>query len=274
MGPSRSGSSMFENFLFKQNIATACGELRWIFERGRIKNETCSCGEKFNDCSFWSRISLTEDDARKGAYLRRKFDNPVNIFLGKYLGKKFKISRDYQNYKSLIRKVYLKNLTISSKIVDNSKSPFYLIVLSDAIKSDNVDLRVIHFNRDLEGIINSYQKKKIRHESANQELMKRKNFLEVLFYWLAVNCVSKLIFTKHFMKRYIKYDDFCDNPVAVLDLPIFLNEQTNAQVFNHSISGNPDRFGGFKEIKQKTTKEKRKNPFTRLIIIISNYFFY
>lgn len=274
LGPSRSGSSMFENFLFKHNIATACGELRWFFERGKIKNEICSCGEKFNDCSFWKKINIKEEDAERGAYFRRKFDNPINIFFGKFLNKNFKIRRDYLNYISLIREVYLQSLSISSKIIDNSKSPFYLIVLSDSIKNDKIDLNVIHFNRDLGGIINSYQKKKIRQESSNQELMKRKNFLEVLFYWIAVNLISKLIPTKYFSKKYIRYDNFCNNPRAVFNLPIFLHEQTELQALNHSISGNPDRIGGFKEIKEILTKEKKINPLTRLIIIISNYFFY
>ena len=274
MGPSRSGSSMFENFLFKQNIATACGELRWIFERGKIKNEICSCGAKFNDCSFWTKIHLKKEDAKLGAYFRRKFDNPINIFFGKYLGKNFKVRRDYLHYTSLIRKVYLQSLNISSNIIDNSKSPFYLIVLRDALKNNKIALKVIHFNRDLGGIINSYQKKKIRWESADHELMKRKNFLEVIFYWIAINLISKLVPVESSSKRYIRYDNFCKNPTAVLNLPIFLNEQTDMQVLNHSISGNPDRFEGFKEIKQKITKKKKINPLARLIIIISNYFFY
>jgi hypothetical protein len=54
MGYGRSGSTLFESILSARHNLNVFGELKYLAERGVLKNERCSCGSYARDCLFWS----------------------------------------------------------------------------------------------------------------------------------------------------------------------------------------------------------------------------
>ena len=68
-GASRSGSTIFENFLSSTMGILALGEIKNIISRGVKKNELCSCGQSFSECVFWrSKHHLIDGSSTNNLY--------------------------------------------------------------------------------------------------------------------------------------------------------------------------------------------------------------
>lgn len=276
VGPSRSGSSFFEETLSKNKNYDALGELRWFFERGCVDNDMCSCNNLFNECNFWSEIKniFTKNDFKIAKENRIYFDNPVNVlplFFPIFQTKNWK--SNWRVYSKLLQKLYYKIFSKSNKvIIDNSKSPFYLIVLYFIFKN-KIEIIPIFFNRNIKGVVNSYAKNKIRVETQTKELMRKRSFFHAIIYYVAVNWIAKLILTilKFKSKFYVHYQDICLNQSIVLKSFPFNN--TNNTILKHSISGNPDRItSGFKKIKFYDNKDLFNNKCKNILLTIVHIF--
>lgn len=244
LGSSRSGSSLFENFLSKWTGQSALGELRWFYERGVINNEKCTCGKWFLDCEYWSEIynDISLQEFRDINKLRQYFDNPINIipfYFGLLKSKKWKLN--WNIYSSFLKILYSKILKRSEYgIIDNSKSPFYLIILKNSLK---VDIEVVYFTRSVFGVVHSYSKFKKRTESRNpNEFMRRKNFFHAAIYWLLIDwvCFFLILKNQNIKSHIITYEKFCLKPEIILSKFKYRNSVKKS----HSISGNPNRILG------------------------------
>ena len=86
-GAGRSGSTLLELMLGQINGFTAAGELRHFWERGVLKNQLCSCGRHFDDCSFWQEVAAAiESDGhtlkRTAPILNGKVDEEGIVYIG------------------------------------------------------------------------------------------------------------------------------------------------------------------------------------------------
>ena len=55
-GSGRSGSTIIERILSQIKGFTSVGEICFIWDRGIIENNLCSCNKPFNECEHWGAI--------------------------------------------------------------------------------------------------------------------------------------------------------------------------------------------------------------------------
>ena len=262
LGPSRSGSSVLENYLHDNGHGIAHGEIRWYFKRGIIDDEKCCCGKYFNKCSFWKKTIDDKVDPIFADKLRSKFDNPVYLAFGYF----FK-TKDFIEYTKIISNLYEKLFLKSGIIIDNSKSPLYLFILNIIFSNRNISIISLHLNRDIYGLIDSYSKHKRRTESKTEKYMTKKSPTKTILYWVVINILSSIIGRKADFYTYLKYSDFCKNPkLSTLQI----SEPNIIFGDNHSLSGNPDRFGGLKNVSERNVEKKHRWFMARFL----NYLFY
>jgi hypothetical protein len=57
-GGGRSGSTILHNLLGQIDGFVAVGELRYIWGRAALKNQSCGCGVPFSQCVFWHDVMI------------------------------------------------------------------------------------------------------------------------------------------------------------------------------------------------------------------------
>lgn len=242
LGASRSGSSLFEYWLGEEYGYSTYGELRWVFERGVLHNEICSCKEYFDECVFWKSnkaIQVIRKEAIDFSSLRIFFDKPQNlipIYFSWFRTNSW--NEKWFKYSAALKNLYDELHNVSGQFIDNSKSPFYLLVLKEAL---DLRIRVVWFRRSVKGVVHSYSKRKRRTESpVPNTFMRKKSFLHASLYWLAIEWVSYAICKSHKESITIEYEEFIKNQ-SICAAHFNINR---ANIYKHSISGNPDRLSG------------------------------
>lgn len=251
IGPSRSGSSLLESRLHSRAGVNAFGELRWFFRRGFIKNEICSCSKKFHDCDYWGQyktfLTLQEaydcDDLR--AYFD-KFSNIIPLYFKSLRSKKWK--RNWLEYTKYLVELYTKLSEGSGVIVDNSKSPFYFLVLEASLKG-KFRVAPVLYDRQSVAIVDSYSRDKVRTESADLEMMRKKSIPHVILYLMAIRLISLVILKTRESALKISYKQICLDEDASIKRILGPSLDSIDRGNYHSVSGNPDRVSGFHEIK-------------------------
>ena len=251
VGPSRSGSSLLESRLNSRDRVRAFGELRWFFNRGYIKNEICSCSKKFHDCDYWGQYKnfLTLQEASDCDDLRTYFDKFRNIipFYFKFLRSK-KWKKNLLEYSKYLLNLYTRISQDSDVIVDNSKSPFYFLVLEASLKG-KFRVTPVLYDRQSAAIVDSYSKDKVRTESTNLEMMQKKSMPHVILYLMAIRLISLFIKKTRESAVKISYKQICQDEEASIKKILNSKQGTLNNGYYHSVSGNPDRVSGFDEVK-------------------------
>ena len=251
IGPSRSGSSLLEARLNSRAGVKAFGELRWFFRRGFINNEICSCAKKFHDCNYWSQYKriLTPKEAYYCDDLRSYFDRLANLFplYFKFLRSK-KWQKNWLAYSNYLSNLYTRLSLESEVIVDNSKSPFYFYVLESCLKGKFRVVPVL-YDRQAAAIVESYSKNKVRKESNDQEMMRKKTATHVILYLIAIRLIFILISKTRESTIKVSYRDICFSEDATIEKILGPNLKLIDSSNYHSVSGNPDRISGFHKIK-------------------------
>jgi len=253
MGASRSGSSLVEAALVHHVGAVALGETRWIFRRGCIDNETCGCGDCFHDCDFWTRH--VDEAARRSASesdaLRAEFDNPVKLFLGKFApwmdrGRETR----YNAYVDALGRVFRSIRSAHRATVDNSKRPYYAVVLADALKDRSDRCVYVHVVRNPIRVINSWSRIKYRTETRSREPMTSYPKPLAAIFW-TIYIFSQLAMRIYFLRAdhvFLSFDELQRTGVLKLDSAgrvtnVPLQDMSLDATKYHSVSGNPDRVG-------------------------------
>jgi hypothetical protein len=250
MGASRSGSSVLETRLVEQIAALGCGEMRWLWRRGVILNERCQCGDRVRACSFWTRVlsGITDQEAMKIDDCREYFDGLRGVIpLLVPLLRTKAWTEKWMLYSSALNSTYRRILDGGQPVVDSSKSPAYLLCLRAALPY-GPEIRVINLIRSPLGVAYSYGKRKLRTESNNESLMRRRGLFMALVYWNAVVFVSAAVALAFQQSASLKFESFCAAPESVLK-SLFSEagvlrtdrEDCGARALRHSVSGNPDR---------------------------------
>ncbi|MGH2812195.1 MAG: hypothetical protein ACRDI1_05730, partial [Actinomycetota bacterium] len=55
-GAGRSGSTLLDLMLGQLPGFFAAGELKYVWDRGLLRNELCGCGSSFRECPFWTAV--------------------------------------------------------------------------------------------------------------------------------------------------------------------------------------------------------------------------
>ncbi len=261
---------MLENIISQKLPCSAAGELRWVFRRGLVENDICSCGHPFSHCDHWGGLEdlFSQADIERADSLRQKFDKfwmiiPL-VLPGLQIASWKKLFLEYQDY--LVR-IYEYTTIASPVIVDNSKSPFYLLVLKTALHG-KFEIFTVIFEREALSICQSYSKKKIRTESQSRELMRRRSNMQTLLYLFAIRSMSKVVQALDSRAARLTYSEVCKDQREVYRALEKITEWGSAegsQFLNHSISGNPSRLLGFSQIKYEKAEAGTANFVVRVL---------
>jgi hypothetical protein len=239
----RSGSTLLESILATAENTISVGEAYRFWER-YYRNETvCGCGEPIGDCELWHKVAMDLKDisgydekamqpAIKQLLKANKFDaiegEVHDQLLGKIIG---------TFYHSIAKHSGV------TCIIDSSKSPSWCKMLQ---ASGDFDVRVIHLERSLPFVAESWKKKvKLPEYQKNDKYMPVKSNVNILRTWLRVKYLGRR-FRKH-NYFFLRYDDLCNSPVvAIKNISAFTNLEIpdNEKLFlkkNHGIAGNPMR---------------------------------
>lgn len=254
-GSGRSGSTILHNILGQIDGFFAVGELRYIWERGFVKNNLCGCGIPFRDCETWKAVmgvafgGIDQVNAHKMFRLTESFR--IHHLPSTWLPNvRQKHTSRLSEYLVNLEKLYraIQTTTRSRVIVDSSKNPSYGYVLRMIPK---IDLYTLHFIRDSRAVAHSWSKKKLFQPD---DYMAQKPPIKSALQWNARNITAES-FLERTPERYImlRYEDFVDKPKTSVEsilnllgeigamLP-FTTEHTVELEANHSIFGNAVRF--------------------------------
>lgn len=255
-GNGRSGSTILHNILGQIDGFFAIGEVRYIWERGLMKNRLCGCGAAFHDCPVWRDILDTAFggmacvDAQKLFALTESFriqDLPLTVIP---TVRDRQIAR-LQEYMAHLEKLYLaiQASTNSRVIVDSSKNPSYGYLLR---MMPAIDLYIVHFIRDAQAVAYSWSKKK---QFQPGDYMARKTPTKSALQWNARNLSSEMFLKRRTIPyRLLRYEDFVRAPQSSVESIVeLLDEQDVALPFvapdtvmlekpTHSVFGNEVRF--------------------------------
>ena len=255
-GSGRSGSTILQNILEQLDGFSAIGELRYVWERGLIKNKLCGCGLPVRECVFWQDVmqeafgGLDQIDAGEMSRLIESFrmqDLPRSLVPSVRQREIARLQPCLENLNKLYQAIQA--TTGSRVVVDSSKNPSYGYLLQFI---PAIDFYVLHFTRDSLGVAYSWSKTK---EFQPGDKMARKAPGKSALQWNARNLAAEM-FLRQKPERYmrLRYEDFIDNPrksvVAIMNLlaeepinlPFTSTHTVELSQANHSVFGNPVRF--------------------------------
>jgi len=265
-GYSRSGSTILEKVLSNHLNSIAVGELNFIWSRGFLRNDSCSCGKNFRECDFWGKIynhyKKNKINIKKIENNRKKIDrNRFFLLYEVFKIKNNKYIKSKNDYKKDIK--YLINLinNYSKKkiIIDSSKKPSHSNLINELFDAKN-----IHIIRKLNGVISSYRKE-MDYDKKNKIIFKKKSIFKTFIEWTLVNIlVSKLKYNQ----LILEIDNQSFNLKTIINELDFGIYSSSSQGIYHSVSGNPARFKKITIFDHKKLKSEIFNPFFSFLLNI------
>ena len=259
------------------------GEIRDYWTKGLKNNEECSCGERFESCNFWTKVtqeyinSFPSEDMGKISKALSELEKTKNYFkLKKFIKNKDDkyVRQLLDTYLKHTEKLYEIISKVSGKniIVDSSRLPGRLLALSLSTK---IEIYPIYIMRDPRGVINSLIKKDFRYYGE----IRNSTFKHILT-WNAKNLLSLDSVNKLNSKNtlYLEYKNFTRNPAQVLEkIMTSLNctlkyEEENGKVSlylepGHVFTGNHSRHNTGKITITEDVKWKKELNWQRKAIV-------
>jgi hypothetical protein len=250
-GFERSGSTILNRVLGQIENFVAWGELRDIWEHGKIENRFCTCGAPYLNCKAWSNILDAEFDNGLGLtpyhmlQLKRRTRATVLLkSLGPWGNSVFQ--RASTKYAIELDSLYtsIQNKTNSQVIVDSTKASWYGSVLSEL---PNIDLYTVHVVRDPRGVYYSLQRRKEQGDSACQWYSPLHAFLSWSLKNVGVEFPLNISSQRYLRVRYEDFIAFSEASVKKVlkligesqsKLP-FVRKSTVKMGLDHIITGSP-----------------------------------
>ena len=283
----RSGATILSRSLGCSNDAVFTGELKDYWRIRFMKNNKCSCGERFPTCSFWQEVSkehIRSFPSINFRELRNEFSE-IEKWSNYYKLRKIVISKKENSLKPILDKYLEHNIKlyeiISQKtggkiIIDSSRNPGRLLAL---LSSDKIEMYVIDIIRDPRAAMNSLIQTDIRNVHEN-----RQNTLLNILNWNVKNLLGLDIMRNidADKRTYISYKNFTRHPARELKklekrLNLPLNYQEDNGKFTikleagHIFKGNRSRFNtGNITITEDTKWEHQLSRFHKILISTSS----
>jgi len=278
-----SGATILGRSLKSSEEVIYVGEIRDYWTKGLKKNEQCSCGEKFESCSFWSEVteeylnSFPSDDIQKISSDLSEIEKTKNYFkLRKFIKNKDDnhIGQLLDTYLTHTEKLYESISKVSGKniIVDSSRLPGRLLALSLSTK---IEIYPIYMIRDPRGVVNSLIKKDFRNFGEIRNSAFKHAITWNIKNLLSLDSVNNLDSDD---SLYLEYKNFTKNPAQVLEkikekLNCTLNyEEENGKVSlylepGHVFTGNRSRHDTGKITITEDTKWKQELSWQRKVLV-------
>jgi hypothetical protein len=251
LGCGRSGSTLLERVMHDAFDVTALGEVTYVWEKGLLKNESCSCGQPFRGCPFWSEVirdafgQVTEEEARR-------FDLAFNSARGRLtdLGSiPGRVRRTDAVFIEVATALYRSAAKLGGNrpILDSSKSPAF------AARVHGLDLGSLgglHIFRDACGNVQSLRTPKRRPQAnaaGDTQLHPSRSVLHAIGRWSVLNWEARQLANRIGEAcATISYESLCENldqHLGAIQSAFDLSPRRGSSAEGwHSVSGNPMRF--------------------------------
>ncbi|MEM7187505.1 MAG: sulfotransferase [Bacteroidota bacterium] len=247
-GDGRSGSTLLESVLANAAGTIGVGECHRFWSRLAEGTSLCGCGEPLSSCEFWNAVN-EELKLQFPDYDPATFGEEVREFQRHRYFKQMPTLLQQPRWSRLAEMVahFYRAIAMYSEkntIIDSSKSVPWALLLQSL---DQFDVRVIHLERKLTGVANSWKKQVRLPEYISEERwMPRKSNALILKTWLKVKLLSrKLRSAAPYI--FLRFDQLCAHSETTLErIQEFAGIQLNTNKLQvqsgHGIAGNPMRF--------------------------------
>ncbi len=227
VGAGRSGSTVLDTVLGHHSDVIGVGELANLHCLGWLTGDVCACGQRSQECEFWSRVRdewqrlVPEATVEKYIRLQEKFERVRWLSLRRWARfwiERFWPSLDGRAYLRQTEALFQAIAFVSGRatIVDSSKSPMRAAWLS---RIASLDVRLLHLIRDARAVVWSRAKTyKVDVNSGITRDFRRKPTVIAVGYWLWINLVTLCVRHQTAAAALeLKYEDFVSHPAKALD---------------------------------------------------------
>ncbi len=260
-GSGRSGTTLLERMIGAVSGHVNIGELIDLFRRVYEQDELCGCGQRFSDCSFWQEVGARAFGGWDGRVIEEVASLQRRVarqrFIPHHLSpvKSGAFVRDSRVYRERYALLYraIQETAGASVVVDASKWP----AQAAALIGPEIDLRVIHVQRDVRGVAWSMGKRQIvrPQDTQGQDLMESAGVKATALRWSLCQSEVALLRLAGVPMVRIRYEDLITDPrnqvahaLEAIGLPapsVALHHIGRQEVDlgpSHGLSGNPSRF--------------------------------
>lgn len=176
-GTGQNGATLLCRMIGELPGCIAIGEIGRLWDKGLVEDVTCSCGQPFRSCPFWTEVGtrafggwdtldleevlrLYDRYKLRRSRLKHPFALPFILFPRVWPS----FGRDLRAYQALLERLYRAILEVSGArvIVDSMKIPAHVFTVS---RSPALRTKVVHLVRDARGVAYSNTKKVARQGS-------------------------------------------------------------------------------------------------------------
>jgi hypothetical protein len=287
-GAGRSGSTVLDLMLGELPGFFAAGEIKYIWDRGVLRNQLCGCGANFHDCPFWTAVGeeafggWNAVDAADISALELTVDRhacvPIMATPWMWPGYRARLER----YADTLDRLYaaIQHVSGAKIIVDSTKRPSSAFLLRQL---RNIDLRFVHLVRDSRGVAFSWRKRIVRPEIVEGvEYMPSYDPVRGGARWLASNSLFHVLGLLGVPGIRLRYESLVRRPAEELERVVrhalgesngvdlgFLEESAVELTTNHTVAGNPVRLRGNKlALKADDEWKAKMDPRERALVML------
>lgn len=281
-GVGRSGSTVLDSVLGNHPQIQSVGELSRLSSDAWIHNFYCSCGQRSDECPFWSAVRESWCSINGGVTVQEY--NAIQSEVEKFQSWPFMVSERWKNssaFQVYAEQTYLLLKAIQmvsgcTVIVDSSKAVERALALS---LIPEIDLRIIQLVRDPRGVVWSHRKSfaKDLQNGLPREIRSRPAWRAAL-YWCRMNMQADWLRRRVGAGKsmLVRYEDLMLHTQPVLnDIGHFIGmDLENVQhmidegqklYFDHTIAGNRVRMKGELKLKYDQEWRQKLSPWDRRV---------
>lgn len=226
----QSGSTIFTRMLGEVPGFVAAGEVGRVWDKGLVEDITCSCGEPFSACEFWTKVgerAFGGWDRVDGAALGRLRDSlslqhlplqhPFALPLLQWPSLSRAYRRRLERYMDHMQPVYeaIHELSGGRIIVDSMKIPAHVYMM--ALQMRGLDVRVGHHVRDSRGYAYSQVKYVERQGDPSRGTYRvRRSPRQSAVKWTWVNASFSHLAARGVPTARVRYEDLVHDPAPQL----------------------------------------------------------
>ncbi len=260
-GVGRSGSTLLDRLLGANRGFHSGGEVQGVWQLGVLDDRICSCGSRFSECPFWTKIRQTHPTVLTACRARNVLSYADHVLRTRMMGysatgnlRARTWARRPPGYDAATVELYqaLQHVSGRPTVVDSSKHPIYLYHLAQMTA---LSVRVVHLIRDPRAVAFSWARR-AASDPDGRNSMSRFGPVQASAIWTLWNLMTEAVCRDERLPYLrVRYESLVANPDrAIAEIVRFAQGDSQSRVSDvmkpdstylessHIISGNPMRF--------------------------------